>query len=112
MSAHTPGPWVRNATHEGGGGFGAIRVESEHEHGEVNDGWAIAEVIGSDAEANARLIAAAPELLAACEELGRLWDAGIRPQIVQGALREETDFATLCMVTLRAAISKAKGGEA
>ena len=110
-STHTPGPWKWDES------FGAI-VSTGHTKRLVCPMWTGCNKSTMDQyeldtdEANARLIAAAPELLAACEELGRLWDAGIRPQIVQGALREETDFATLCMVTLRAAISKAKGGEA
>jgi hypothetical protein len=59
MSKHTPGPWATNET----------RIESEHEHGWVNDGWIIAGCEGPDARANARLIAAAPDLLDACMAL-------------------------------------------
>ncbi len=65
MKAYTPGPWVvsKGSSEE----FPCLRVESKNKHGEVNDGWCIAEVRGSDAEANALLIATAPELLATCE---------------------------------------------
>jgi len=48
-SKHTQEPWIVNGT---------IRIESEHEHGFVNDGWIIAEMCGSDAKANARRIVA------------------------------------------------------
>ena len=51
-----------------------------------------------------------PDPLAVCKELVRLWDAGIRPQLVRGMLREEVEFAELCMVTARAAIARATGG--
>ena len=54
MPKTTPGPWTVNGAH---------KVESEKEHGWANDGWIICEALGPDAAANARLIAAAPELL-------------------------------------------------
>lgn len=62
---HTPGPWAVNED--------GWKVESEKEHGWVNDGWGICVTHGSDREANARLIAAAPELLQALKESQRLW---------------------------------------
>lgn len=55
---HTPGPWM------------ALEPESSEEHWEIEDGFGhTATVYGDDAEAeaNARLIAAAPDLLAACK---------------------------------------------
>ena len=55
----TPGPWV-NVTRY---------IESEKEHGIVNDGWRIAECMGSDGDANAHLIAAAPILYKALEAM-------------------------------------------
>lgn len=58
MSQHTPGPWAANL----------FKVESEHEHGWENDGWALCECMGPDAEANAKLMAAAPKLLAALKQ--------------------------------------------
>lgn len=57
----TPGPWVNNQG----------LIESELEHGWVNDGWRIAECFGPQAEINAHLIAAAPELYEACEAVIR-----------------------------------------
>ncbi len=58
MSKHTPGPWAQNED----------RVESANEHGWINDGWIVAGCAGPDAYANARLIAAAPEMLEALRE--------------------------------------------
>lgn len=63
---HTPGPWVK-------GKFGQLYGASGRQVGVWDAG--IARVSrDAEAEANARLIAAAPELLAACEEMiGTLW---------------------------------------
>lgn len=61
LGTHTLGPWVVNDTN------GA--VESEKEHGLVNDGWIICEGYGPDADANTKLISAAPELLGALKDL-------------------------------------------
>lgn len=67
MAQHTEGPWVANSSHDGLG----WRVESDAV-GYPNDGWCVcSELIGPDADANARLIAAAPELLEALEGLLR-----------------------------------------
>jgi hypothetical protein len=56
MSAHTKGPWVANGDQ--------VEVQAEH-----NDGYRICDVFGSDYKANARLIAAAPDLLEACRKM-------------------------------------------
>jgi len=61
MSGHTPGPWIACDHHSGVG----WRVESDAA-GYPNDGWVICtDMMGPDNEANARLIAAAPDLLEA-----------------------------------------------
>ncbi len=57
---HTPGPWAVNED--------GWKVESEKEHGWINDGWIVCSTHGPDAEANALLIAAAPDLLEAAKE--------------------------------------------
>lgn len=55
---HTPGPWTIEKAHSGGAGY---RVVSDAA-GYPNDGWNVAaEIIGPDRDANARLIAAAPD---------------------------------------------------
>jgi hypothetical protein len=90
MSAeHTPGPWQVT---ESGNVAGPTRSFG-------SQGWVgricLANVMTGDVEvkaANARLIAAAPDLLAACEE----------------ALDEDSGLA--CAGQLRAAIAKARGG--
>jgi hypothetical protein len=46
----TPRPWATNCHHV------PARVESEAEHGIVNDGWIICDCDGPDGEANAELI--------------------------------------------------------
>ncbi len=76
MSGHTPGPWMAD---DGGSGYWGIFQEDD------SDGIAfLTEESGrrlrpAQAEANARLIAAAPDLLAKCEKivawLERLADA-------------------------------------
>jgi hypothetical protein len=88
MSKRTPGPWIANIENSGSG---YPRIESEHEHGVVNDGWIICDCEGPDGKANARLIAAAPELLEACKKL-----------IYQPDLQVAIDAA-------RVAIAKAEG---
>lgn len=103
---HTPGPW---ATH----GL-AVYTEAHvphritpHDPAPRYVGHAMwADMYGEDglldnmpafleAEANARLMAASPAMLAMLTELLDLWDAGIRPQIVAGLWREEQDFHDL-----------------
>lgn len=91
---HTPGPWTR-AKRQGG-------IAIEHRE-EKPYGWAQSEVAlvyplampdRKTGDANARLIAAAPDLLAALENLMPLWSSGIDEPWVEQA---------------RAAIAKAKG---
>jgi len=68
---HTPGPWAFNDE--------AHRIESDAP-GYPNDGWAICELMGQDIIGNARLIAAAPDMLAALTDLVLVFDA--RPDIM------------------------------
>jgi hypothetical protein len=67
---HTPGPWVPNDQHSGSEIW---RVESDNGNW-ANDGYIIASLLGPDAEANARLIAAAPDLLKALRWIMRECD--------------------------------------
>lgn len=53
-----------------------------------------------EAEANARLIAAAPELLAVCETLIARWESDNVPP---------AEKLSYCVAMLRAAVAKAKG---
>lgn len=101
MSA-TPGPWVyvpKLSASENHKGF-FVRAEKSTNNGY----WALADVQPGDedgrvGEANARLIAAAPELLAALQAIVAL-DVGDKPALWHFA--EEFDAA-------RAAITKATG---
>lgn len=79
MTAHTPGPWTYRSADTASG-----RLPRPREYDVVKDLGAIEsgiatcwQTLGTVAEANARLIAAAPDLLAACVAL--LNDMGISP---------------------------------
>ena len=100
MSAeHTPGPWQFA---EAGSWKDGVRTSKEYFVRRPDDDVAIASEIlnpedSTPSEANARLIAAAPELLAALEVcVDELKRNGIQSESIQDA---------------RAAIAKAKGGQ-
>lgn len=87
--AATPGPWATNFTY--------YRVESEKEHGWINDGWAIAEFHGTDKEANHLFVAAANpaavlELIAKIKELQSKLDAVMEPLTNDCAKKLITDY--------------------
>ena len=87
---HTPGPWTVNFT-------------------PAKDG-PTAETFGPNAEANARLIAAAPELLEALEKCQQL--ATERIKTADAAVKADVYAADALMgiaVTARAALKAAKG---
>ena len=98
---HTPGPWyIREQDDidaEGNGYVWAVKGES---HGSYiqNPGHA-------NSEANARLMAAAPELLAALEDMAA-WEESLRGRIDAEASIVES--FTVAGDTARAAIAKAK----
>jgi len=94
---HTPGPWRYEA------GTKTIRAARENYWLCSMDSFDGA----VDHEANARLIAAAPELLAACEDLVNLWDEWVRySEGLEEPLRRSIEMR---VQQSRAAISKAKG---
>jgi hypothetical protein len=111
MSEHTPGPWTLLIHVEGDPVLNVIRDGTEKYRGSITSAKWIAELDADsldgecgENEANARLIAAAPDLLAACEavlsnldHLSDVWGQ-------EGVTRTVQD-------RLRAAIAKAKGGE-
>ena len=92
--AHTPGPWVVNTNRRYGNALGVICVE--HPEFDAIDvltvGWSDSE---QEHKANARLIAAAPDLL----------------QALKFALSEASGFACPAATerVLREAVSKAEG---
>ena len=90
----TPGPWVNNQG----------RIESDLEHGWVNDGWCIAECNGPQAEINAHLIAAAPDLYKALAHLEPYLDA-----IVCYASTIEEHPPNGFILETKAALAKARG---
>ena len=91
---HTAGPWIASLDHSGS----HWRVEPDSAE-YLNDGWVIAvEFHGPQAEANALLAAAAPELLEALVELDRVYETG----------DFETEFRP-ALDRARAAIAKATG---
>ena len=96
--SHTPGPW-KAGQRIAGNGWGVWCTENWYG---VLDNTAP----GIDAEANARLIAAAPDLLAACEAV--LADHEERKFIYPGA-PEENPNRVRVMQLLRAAIARARG---
>lgn len=92
--SHTPGPWKPVESHTG-----------DWYIAQANDDGAIGEVYADaggseDAEANARLIAAAPELLEAAKEIVR---TGLGDEAMHGDQRE-------AVALIIAAIAKATGG--
>ena len=93
MSAHTPGPWVVDDDFaEPEVMAGEVFVATAHA-GQPDDTW----TDRPQAMANAHLIAAAPELLAALKEA------------VANHARESSACACLQCLRFRAAIAKAEG---
>lgn len=90
---HTPGPWRTGPSH-------VVQYQWHDEQNRRCTSW-IAECVGDhppgEIEANARLIAAAPELLAACELIDAYLYATARKsnerQIVQAAIARATGDA-------------------
>lgn len=99
MSGHTPGPWTTKRAQ--------LPVDGAFDHAIIASGTVIAEAFGRsgvtiyhDSEANARLIAAAPDLLAACRQaLASLEWTGIGDVPSVRTVERE----------IRAAIAKAEG---
>lgn len=96
MDKHTPGPWhiIKHATPAYSPQFGI------YAEGQQND---LAHVINDNAAANAKLIAAAPELMAACEAAMAFAEGHPDRTVGWHDLRLQ-----LC-VMLRSAIARAEG---
>jgi hypothetical protein len=94
--AHTPGIWKAVAVDE----------SAEYKQWEIQPHVGVVERVDGIGEANARLIAAAPELLEALERcLDRMIQLGAEDEPVEG---ETIGPCSACQAA-RAAISKAKG---
>jgi hypothetical protein len=85
MSKHTPGPWIVARDMRGTGNMLVDGVVNAEGRGIAN--------CGTNGEGNARLIAAAPDLLEALESL----------------LNDQRDASLPALVRARAAIAKARG---
>ena len=105
MSKYTAGPWVTSAVNRCeilACGTGAARVARALDEFDDNPGGPKA---FSESYANARLISAAPDLLAACKLFVRFAENGKHPGWAS-YLQTRAGFF------LRAAIDKAEGGKA
>ncbi len=97
---HTPRPW-KSVIHEGVGGCDYIQIlagswDIVHNKHSARD-W-------EEEKANARLIAASPELLEACRNLVSIVEQLIPDESVRGV-------ADVVLAQGRAAIAKAEGGQ-
>jgi hypothetical protein len=106
MSAHTPGPWI------------AVReaaLDYRHHQIDTEDGQSCVAVVAgggpvraidvAEEIANAHLIAAAPDLLAACEAVAKSLD---HPD---GTGWYEATLSHADVAAIRGAIAKARGGK-
>jgi hypothetical protein len=111
MSGHTPGPWNIDAPYICGNG--TTRYSEGYTVAVVTTGYdsgkAVAQMHGHAGvyEANARLIAAAPDLLAACRVTLEDFIQLMEGHCPQGSPEEEA--VNLVAGMLRAAIAKAEG---
>lgn len=99
-AAHTPTPWraAKSPNVYGPKGeYVAYAVENEADR----------ELIARAVNAHAEMVAVNAELVGIARELVRLFDAGIRPQIVVGAHREEQDFYAV-VSNARAVLARAE----
>lgn len=99
---HTPGPWA--VSEAGKTSDGMIRVASEVVDRNVC-GVFVSEFDVAEDEANARLIASSPDLMAALEEIAEGKGAYSRDPLVHA-----TNVIEAMKGIARAAIAKAKGG--
>ena len=99
MSKHTPGPW----THEGYGGITGTENGRKY-----NVACVYLRIPAGRQEANARLIAAAPDLLDALEGIIGYFDSENSVSVSQATIKASSDE----IKAARAAIAKATGGAA
>lgn len=102
MSKHTPGPWLTDRNNVHTGQIATINHCLNNDWVEVwTDKWAETGLGEAEQEANARLIAAAPDLLDALQGVLKI-DRGTSGRIIIEGWQEEV---------IRAAIAKATGVE-
>lgn len=102
--SHTPGPW-RVSEEVGGAVVSEKPVEGMLQGGDDTDYYGGYLICESVTRANARLIAAAPDLLEACHAFCRTM--AFTPSSIPGALEADLNAA---YEAARAAIAKAEGG--
>lgn len=103
MTQHTPGPWRSSVEREPGIFAQSYRITANDAMGYERMIARQPTGLGADDEANAHLIAAAPDLLAAC----RAAEAWIVQMERSGAITQTREP----IATLRAAIAKTEGGQ-
>jgi len=101
MSKHTPGPW---SIHWGSSGNRCLEIHHEKTIVAHATDYSID---GAERSANARLIAAAPELLAALEDSERIISFALNNGMIMG--RQHKHDAESHLDGIRAAIAKARG---
>ena len=102
MSRHTPGDWYTQRS-----GFSTVYVFSRRGGGLIQEVAACGPTYGHDEqENNAKLIAAAPELLAACLKMSE-WDAREKDHAI--GFYERLALCDEAFTMMRAAITKATG---
>jgi len=102
--AHTPGPWTIHESALSSSLVKELHIGTPTRTAAcVYDDCAAGVLVRSEIEANARLIAAAPELLEALERISTAYDETLRHPIAAPLLQ--------AIYGARAAIAKAKGGE-
>lgn len=100
MSAHTPGPWKLDGVMAMDSPLWIVSIPGEQARIEIAD-------YSSESEANARLIAAAPDLLEALEDMVFLADGAMAAANRDGAeYRPDEELRDA-----KAAIAKARGGK-
>ena len=111
MAKHTPGPWRSDSPYVSAPSGEHRKIVADCDRYFSDDEC---EYLSDDeCEANIRLIAAAPELLAALEAVllfyrGDWWDEGERQEWSRLAGTQEATTKVLCDV-VRAALAKARG---
>ena len=100
MSKHTPGPWLIEAQNSHTGAIATVHNTTDVWVEIWSENWIVTGMGPEEQSANARLIAAAPDLLEALKEIIAAADG-------DGWNQLDASFATA-----RAAIAKAEGGAA
>lgn len=104
QSKHTPGPWAISKINQRIDIISADTLSAKKLSKESNSGFIIAECFGDDdKEANARLIAAAPELLEALQRL--VTEASVSVY----KYRPDADNVHKAVCLAKTAIAKAEG---